>query len=437
MFKKHVKPLLSLTLLIAAAGVFAPITMIAADNDSFSPTTPAADRISLQTQLLAEYQAMNWTTAEGLANQLVEMAGQDAGPNQQYLTTALYYQAAVQQQRGKWRESLATADRASALLEKNPPATSKRQIDLYIIASNASLELRDTFEAKKSLLKAIGVNRDYEPVDWLREGELYDALTELAKSSDDPIKDGNYVAKRALKARETHFGKESIGLLPGLNKLAAWNRIASQYGEERKVRKRAIKLIEADGGENDMRLADQLRGIAESYIIRKKSPRKAEAALQRAIELDYSDTLQSTLSRVQVLIAFGDYNTIYSDPVGDAVYYEQAWQFMADHADLGSAEADRTFARPVRLYYAQPKAPANTGKGSDYFTEGFVLTQFTVNSNGTLDDIEVIDSRPHQMKELLFFKAYRKARYRPRVVDGKAVATSEVQHRDIYNYTNR
>jgi hypothetical protein len=50
-------------------------------------------------------------------------------------------------------------------------------------------------------------------------------------------------------------------------------------------------LIEADGGENDMRLADQLRGIAETYIIRKKSPRKAEAALQRAIELDFSNTL--------------------------------------------------------------------------------------------------------------------------------------------------
>ena len=437
MFKKHVKPLLSLTLLITIAGVIAPTTIVATDDDTSSPTTPATDRISVQTELLAEYRAMNWTTAEALANQLVELAEQDAGPNREYLATALYYQAAVQQQRGKWRESLATAERASDLLQKNPPTTSKRQIDLYIIASNASLELGDTFEAKKSLLKAIGVNRDYEPVDWLREGELYDGLIELAKLSDDPIKDGNYAARRALKARENHFGEESIDLLAGLNKLATWNRTASQYNEERKVRKRAIELIEADGGENDMRLADQLRGIAETYIIRKKSPRKAEAALQRAIELDFSNTLQSTLSRVQVLIAFGDYNTIYGDPVGDPVYYEQAWQFMADHADIGKADANRTFTRPVRLYYAQPNAPANTGKGTDYFTEGFVLTQFTVNSNGTLDDIEVIDSRPLQMKELLFIKAYRKARFRPRVVDGKAVATSEVQHRDIYSYTDR
>ena len=61
MFKKHVKPLLPLTLLITAAGVIAPSTFIAADDDSSSPTTPATDRISVQTELLAEYRAMNWT----------------------------------------------------------------------------------------------------------------------------------------------------------------------------------------------------------------------------------------------------------------------------------------------------------------------------------------------------------------------------------------
>ena len=66
----------------------------------------------------------------------------------------------------------------------------------------------------------------------------------------------------------------------------------------------------------------------------------------------------------------------------------------------------------------QPVYPRRAVSGN---IEGFVVVEFTVTSSGTTDAIRVIDAEPENVFNRSAIKAASKSKYRPRIVEGKAV----------------
>ena len=63
--------------------------------------------------------------------------------------------------------------------------------------------------------------------------------------------------------------------------------------------------------------------------------------------------------------------------------------------------------------------------------EGWVELEIQVNSQGTVDDIHVIAANPPRVFDRTAIRAYKKAKYLPEIINGKAVAKTIIQRIDF------
>ncbi len=84
-----------------------------------------------------------------------------------------------------------------------------------------------------------------------------------------------------------------------------------------------------------------------------------------------------------------------------------------DAPTIGAEEGDATPI--VRIEPKYPVQAARDGK------EGFVQLSFTITETGEVDDISVIKAEPNRIFNREAMRALRKWKYKPKIVDGKAV----------------
>ena len=64
-------------------------------------------------------------------------------------------------------------------------------------------------------------------------------------------------------------------------------------------------------------------------------------------------------------------------------------------------------------------------------SEGWVKLEIQVNAQGTVDDIHVIAANPPRVFDKTVVRAYKKAKYLPEIVNGKAIAKTIIQRIDF------
>ncbi|MCW8092888.1 energy transducer TonB [Alteromonas sp. ASW11-130] len=82
---------------------------------------------------------------------------------------------------------------------------------------------------------------------------------------------------------------------------------------------------------------------------------------------------------------------------------------------VGAMQSDGEATPVVRIDPRYPPEAARDGR------EGWVRLSFTINEVGGVEDIEVIDADPKRLFDREARRALRKWKYRPKIVDGKAV----------------
>ncbi|WP_218310740.1 energy transducer TonB [Alteromonas antoniana] len=82
---------------------------------------------------------------------------------------------------------------------------------------------------------------------------------------------------------------------------------------------------------------------------------------------------------------------------------------------VGAMQRDGEATPIVRIDPKYPPEAARDGK------EGWVRLSFTINEVGGVEDIEVIDSEPRRIFDREARRALRKWKYKPKIVEGKAV----------------
>jgi periplasmic protein TonB len=65
--------------------------------------------------------------------------------------------------------------------------------------------------------------------------------------------------------------------------------------------------------------------------------------------------------------------------------------------------------------------------------EGYVIVEFTVTESGTTDAIQVLEAEPEDIFNKSAIKATTRSRYKPRIVDGKAVAVSGLRKKFTFD----
>ena len=87
---------------------------------------------------------------------------------------------------------------------------------------------------------------------------------------------------------------------------------------------------------------------------------------------------------------------------------------------------------PVAIYYPRLGLSARRTVPAQEAVERFVLTEFTVDANGAVRDISIVDRDASERQVRDTVAELESAIYRPQYADGKPVVTTGVRFRDAY-----
>ena len=139
-----------------------------------------------------------------------------------------------------------------------------------------------------------------------------------------------------------------------------------------------------------------------------------------------SDPLERGLALAQL----GDWATVTGDIPAAHDYYRRSWQTLLLRNDVDVAEY---FSKPAMIDFIAPLSAVDRGDRSDPYAWGQVVLEFDVSAAGLPADVKIVDS-PTGPLQNRYVRRVREAHFRPRLVDGQAVATTNVRATQLFRY---
>lgn len=392
-----------------------------------------ADSLELEDALTALGNALlnagQFATAEGAFAEALRLAEAHRGPDREHQLEPLLGLATTLARSGRNDDAVPLLQRAVAIARKEYGLFDLRQQDMLMTLATS--------------LTAIG-----------RKEEAQDLMIYRAR-----------VAENA-------YGAESLEVIPSLCDLGNWFIDVGLTAEARTTFQVALNIAGSKRALNDPAIVEPLRGIARIYMRRQSYPdsalrpreappnyqfvtvgpppparfdatgkaiveprvlnREGEYALQKALLVLEADPRASTQSRIETLIQMGDWYQIKKSP-GDALPYYQRASQLIHAAPLLSGAAVTALDHPVRISYPTPDIVANVlALPPDETLAHYVQVEFNVGADGAVSDARVVDHDTRDRYADQILDAVRAARFRPKFVDGQAVATPAMTYREVF-----
>lgn len=279
-----------------------------------------------------------------------------------------------------------------------------------------------------------------------------------------------------VRAAEKTYGESSPQVIPWLCDLGDWFADIGKTPEARLTFQVALNIVGTTDNLNAPIMVEPLRGIARAHMLRpsypdewRKTPRpklgcsnwavpppecldptaldaqgfhavhpralnpEGENALKRALQILEPDPGLAPRTLIETLLQMGDWYQIKKSPREALTYYERAWQLIRTTPNLPDSVAT-ALSVPLRVYYPTPQIVANVPKQvAAVDTQSYyVQTEFTVAADGSVHDARIVDhdTRDRYARDVL--KAVRDSRFRPKFVDGQAVAATGIAYREVF-----
>ena len=280
-----------------------------------------------------------------------------------------------------------------------------------------------------------------------------------------------------VRAAEKTYGEGSPKLIPWLCELGNWFAEIGKTPEARLTFQVALNIVGTTDNLNAPIIVEPLRGIARAYMLRTSYPdawRKppypklgcgrqfavvprecknpealdhlgyfniesrtlnpeGENSLKHALRILDSDPGSPAQTRIDTLIQMGDWYQIKKSPREALTYYERAWQLIRTTPDLPDSAAT-ALSVPLRVYYPTPQIVAQMPvlTAAVDTTSQYVQTEFTVAADGSVRDARIVDHDTRDLWARDILKAVRDSRFRPKFVDGQAIAATGITYRQVF-----
>jgi tetratricopeptide (TPR) repeat protein len=280
-----------------------------------------------------------------------------------------------------------------------------------------------------------------------------------------------------VRAAEKTYGEGSPQVVPWLCDLGNWFADIGKTPEARLTFQVALNVVGTSDLLNAPIMVEPLRGIARAHMLRPSYPdewRKApwpklgcgllyavpppeclnphamdstgkrivqpralnpegEEALKRALRILESDPGAAPQTLVETVIQMGDWYQIKKSSQEALTYYQRAWQLISTTPKLPDSVATALNV-PLRVYYPTPQIVANvpTQVAAVDTRSHYVQMEFTVAADGSVHDARIVDhdTRDRYARDVL--KAVRDSRFRPKFVEGQAVAATGITYRELF-----
>ncbi len=185
-----------------------------------------------------------------------------------------------------------------------------------------------------------------------------------------------------------------------------------------------LKAQETQLGDGDSALLMPLRAVVAIDLLVTQTADPAQRDRLAALVDGNPDA--DAIERGLALAALGDWATVAGDAPAARGYYRQAWDVLATKADADAVR--RQFALPVMLDFIAPLSPVDRNERSRPYTWAEIVLEFDVSADGLPADVRIVtrDESTATLQQR-YSRRLRETHFRPRLVDGEPVATTNVR----------
>jgi tetratricopeptide (TPR) repeat protein len=332
-------------------------------------------------------------------------------------------------------------------------------------------ELRQTEEAEKDLLEAIDIVKtgegEYSPtlIDYYRglgrayiKGARYpEAIVTLEQAQHisqrhlglfnveqapllDDITTAYLGLGDTLEAQKTQlervdnairrFGASDPRVIPYRYTLANYYERSRLPESAREQYEEVLKSQETRLGSTDPTLLAPLRQLVKiDLLVTQGADPASRDRLASLIEQNQDlDPIERGISRAML----GDWATVTGDTAAARSYYKDAWTDLS-----GSANVDLAgyFAKPMMLDFVAPLSPVDRAERRRPYVWAEVVLEFDVSAEGLPSSMKVVTSgeAPSGL-QMRYNRRMRETHFRPRLVNGQPVATTNVRSTHYVRY---
>jgi tetratricopeptide (TPR) repeat protein len=347
-----------------------------------------AQRSEREQQYAADLAALGLIRAElrdldAALDNLVEAADIVAKAEGEYSPTLIEFYRGLGRtyiKSGQYQQAIVTLEQAQHITQRHLGLFNVEQAGLLDDITTAYLGLGNTIDAQKTQVERLdNAIRRFGPSD-PRVIPFRYTLARYYERSRLP-ESARQQYQEVLSSQESRLGGADAGLLAPLRELVQ------------------LDLLVAQGAETEQR--DRLAAVLEQS--------------QNATPVD----------RGLSLALLGDWATVTGDTAAAADYYREAWRTLSGQPEVDVAEY---FRKPTMIDFVPPLSAVDRNERSKPYTWAEIALEFDVSAEGLPSDVRVM-TRDQRLASLQtrYNRRMRETHFRPRLVAGEPVATSNVR----------
>jgi tetratricopeptide (TPR) repeat protein len=292
---------------------------------------------------------------------------------------------------GQYQQAIVSLEQGQHISQRNLGLFNVEQAPLLDDITTAYLGLGNTIDARKTQVERLdnAVRRfgaaDPRVIPYRYTLAKYYERSRLPESAREQYEE-------VLKAQEGRLGAADAELLAPLRELVALDMLVAQ-GTDTVQRDRLATLLEQN--------------------------QEAPAA-----------------ERGLTLALLGDWAIVVGDAQVARDYYAQAWRTLEADTEIDVA---RYFGKPTMVDFVPPLSPVDRNERKRPYTWAEIVLEFDVSAEGLPSDVRVA-TRDEATSALQsrYSRRMRETHFRPRLVDGEPVATTNVRSTHyVRRYVNR
>jgi Gram-negative bacterial tonB protein./Secretin and TonB N terminus short domain. len=365
---------------------------------------------------------------------------------------------------GQYAKAEASYNEALQLAERHGGLESERVLAPLLGLGKTLAASGRHQQAVPRLQRALAIQRSQYGLFDLRQQDTLKTLAASLTALDRTAEAQDLMIYR-VRAAEKTYGEGNPKVIPAACDLGDWFAEVGMAAEARMTFQMALNIAGDKESLNAPILVEPLRGIARTYMRRMSYPkawfrplrsrppcfgpsqwcpmgrddveprelnREGERALQRALRILEADPGASMQTLIETLIQMGDWRQIQNAPREALPYYQRAWKLIHEAASLSSSAATALNV-PVRVYYPTPQIVSDVpAVSAEEMRSNYVQVEFTVAADGSVHDAHIVDHDTREQDAQEILDAVRASRFRPKFIDGQAVAATGITYREVF-----
>jgi tetratricopeptide (TPR) repeat protein len=347
-----------------------------------------AQRTQREPQYAADLAALGLIQAElreleDALNHLTEAVGIVVDSEGEYSATLIEYYRGLGRtyiKSGQYQQAIVTLEQAQHITQRHLGLFNIEQAALLDDITTAYLGLGNTVDAQRMQVERLdNAIRRFGPADprvipFRYTLARYYERSRLPESAREQYEE-------VLSSQESRLGATDAGLMAPLRELVQLDLLAYQ-GEVSERR-------------------DRLAAVLEQSV---DAP-----AVERGL----------------TLALLGDWATVAGDMPTAADYYREAWRTLSTNPEVDVAAY---FQKPTMIDFVPPLSSVDRNERSKPYTWTEIVLEFDVSAGGLPSDVRVITRDPRTATlQTRYSRRMRETHFRPRVVAGEPVATTNVR----------